>query len=66
DPESSVFGIKYDKNTTVDEIRDAIKDKSSPILDDISVKDLTLYQVNINLAMQNPNELLSAIQMPTL
>ncbi|CAI2192417.1 16070_t:CDS:2 [Funneliformis geosporum] len=29
DPESSVFGIKYDKNTTVDEIRDAIKDKSN-------------------------------------
>src|SRR3954467_9841816 len=54
DPEGSVFGIKYDKNTTVDELKDAIKVKLSPFLDGVSVKDLTLYQVNIDLNTQNP------------
>ncbi|CAG8568984.1 7693_t:CDS:2 [Acaulospora morrowiae] len=53
DPENSVFGIKYDKNTTVDELKDAIKVKLSPLLDGVSVKDLTLYQVNIDLNTQN-------------
>jgi hypothetical protein len=54
DIEDYVFGIKYDKNTTVDELRDLIKDKLSPSLDHVSVKDLTIYQVSIDLTTQNP------------
>jgi len=66
DPEISVFGIKYDKNMTVDRFRDAIKNKLSPLLDGVAVKDLPLYQVDINLTMANPYEPLSVIEMSTL
>src|SRR5947208_13248201 len=54
DPENSVFGIKYDKNTTVDEFREAIYTKKKNAFADIDCPDLTLYQVNIDLNTQNP------------
>ncbi|CAG8443941.1 6463_t:CDS:2 [Acaulospora morrowiae] len=54
DPESSAFGIKYDKIMTVDELKDVIKNRLYPLLDDVSVKDLTLYKVDINTTTQSP------------
>ncbi|RGB22490.1 hypothetical protein C1646_730524 [Rhizophagus diaphanus] len=53
DPETSVFGIKYDKNTTVDEFKEIIYIKKKNALADIDYPDLTLYQVNIDLNTQN-------------
>ncbi|RGB44222.1 hypothetical protein C1646_748942 [Rhizophagus diaphanus] len=52
-PETSAFGIKYDKNTTVDELKDAILIKKKNTFANIDSPDLTLYQVNIDLTTQN-------------
>ncbi|CAB4398733.1 unnamed protein product [Rhizophagus irregularis] len=52
-PETSAFGIKYDKNTTVDELKDAILIKKKNAFANIDSPDLTLYQVNIDLTTQN-------------
>ncbi|CAG8486929.1 30764_t:CDS:2 [Gigaspora margarita] len=53
DPVNSVFGIKYDKNMTVDELRSVIWEKvEAP--KHVKAKDLLLYQVNIDLTTQNP------------
>ena len=54
DPEISVFGIKYDKSMTVDELKDAILIKKKNAFANIDSSDITLYQVNINLNTQNP------------
>ncbi|GBB93325.1 hypothetical protein RclHR1_02150012 [Rhizophagus clarus] len=54
DPENSVFGIKYDKNTTVDELKEIIYTKKKNAFADIDYPDLTLYKVNINLNTDNP------------
>jgi hypothetical protein len=54
DPEDSMFGIRYDKNTTVDEIRKAIWLDEVEVPGHVKAKDLRLYQVNINLTTQNP------------
>ncbi|PKC06418.1 hypothetical protein RhiirA5_482863 [Rhizophagus irregularis] len=48
-PETS----KYDKNTTVDELKDAILIKKKNAFANIDSPDLTLYQVNIDLTTQN-------------
>ncbi|CAI2172303.1 16209_t:CDS:2 [Funneliformis geosporum] len=53
-PEVSVFGIKYDKNTTVDEFKETIYTKKKNAFANIDYPDLTLYQVNIDLNTQNP------------
>ncbi|CAG8735109.1 17048_t:CDS:2 [Rhizophagus irregularis] len=45
DPENSVFGIKYDKNTTVDELKEIIYTKKKNAFADIDYPDLTLYKV---------------------
>ncbi|POG68145.1 hypothetical protein GLOIN_2v1639645 [Rhizophagus irregularis DAOM 181602=DAOM 197198] len=66
DPENSVFGIKYDKNTTVDELKEIIYTKKKNAFADIDYPDLTLYKVNINLNTDNPNEPLSPLQIPPL
>ncbi|KAF0486759.1 crinkler family protein: PROVISIONAL [Gigaspora margarita] len=53
DPVSSVFGIEYDKNMTVDGLRRVIwKEVGAP--EHVIAKDLLLYQVNIDLTTQNP------------
>src|SRR3954454_18280042 len=54
DPEVSVFGIKYDKNTTVDEFKETIYTKKKNAFADIDYPDLRLYQVDIDLTTQNP------------
>ncbi|CAG8588187.1 8526_t:CDS:1, partial [Acaulospora morrowiae] len=54
DPETYAFGIKYDKNTTVDEFKDAILIKKKNAFANIDFPDLTLYQVDIDLNTQNP------------
>ncbi|CAG8436529.1 6208_t:CDS:2 [Ambispora gerdemannii] len=54
DPEVSVFGIKYDKNTTVDDLRKVIWKEEVEVPEHVKAKDLTLYQVDIDLNTQNP------------
>src|SRR4051812_1952474 len=54
DPEGSVFGIKYDKNTTVDDLRKVIWKEEVEVPEHVKAKDLTLYQVNIDFNTQNP------------
>src|SRR5438270_12390654 len=54
DPEGSVFGVKYDKNTTVDDLRKVIWKEEVEVPKHVKAKDLTLYKVNIDLSLQNP------------
>ncbi|CAB4399663.1 unnamed protein product [Rhizophagus irregularis] len=53
DPESSVFRIKYDKNTTIDELRKVIWNEEVEVPKHVKAKDLILYQVDIDLNTQN-------------
>ncbi|CAG8722412.1 4790_t:CDS:2, partial [Dentiscutata erythropus] len=50
----SVFGIKYDGNTIVDDLRKVIWKEEIKVPEHVKAKDLLLYQVNINLNTQNP------------
>ncbi|GES77054.1 hypothetical protein GLOIN_2v1639645 [Rhizophagus clarus] len=54
DPETFVFGIKYDRNMTINELKEAILNRKKNTFVNIDSANLALYQVDIDLNTQNP------------
>jgi hypothetical protein len=53
DSEDSIFGIKYDKDMTVNDLRKVIWKEEVEAFEHVKAKDLILYKVNIDLNTQN-------------
>src|SRR6267154_1523995 len=49
----NIFSVDYNEKTTVDHLKEAIRQKNLDILANIWARDLTLYKINVDISDDN-------------
>ncbi|KAF9151304.1 hypothetical protein BGX21_005671 [Mortierella sp. AD011] len=56
DGEAAAFPVKLDADDTVGDLKNAIKEEQSPLLDDIRTSELVLFHVSIPIGIEDEDE----------